>query len=61
MAKSFKVKQVRSQINQTERVKNTLRSLGLGKIGRVVNHNAEDNCVRGKLKKVEHLVHVVTE
>jgi large subunit ribosomal protein L30 len=52
-----KVTQVRSQIGQSERHRGTLRALGLGKIGRTVEH--EDGPVlAGMLRKVRHLVRV---
>ena len=52
-----RVTQVRSQIGQSERHRGTLRALGLGKIGRTVEH--EDGPVlAGMLRKVRHLVRV---
>jgi large subunit ribosomal protein L30 len=52
-----KVTQTRSQIGQTQRHRGTLRALGLGKIGRSVEH--EDGPVlAGMLRKVSHLVKV---
>jgi large subunit ribosomal protein L30 len=52
-----KVTQVRSQIGQTERHRGTLRALGLGKIGRTVEHD-ESPVLAGMLRKVRHLVKV---
>ena len=56
MAK-VKVTQVRSQIDQSERHRGTLRALGLGKIGRSVEHQ-ESAQLAGMLRKVRHLVTV---
>ncbi len=52
-----RITQVRSQIGQTERHRGTLRALGLGRIGRTVEH--EDGPVlAGMLRKVRHLVKI---
>ena len=56
MAK-VKITQVRSQIGQSERHRGTLRALGLGKIGRVAEHD-ETPVLAGMLRKVAHLVKV---
>ena len=55
--KKLKITQVRSQIGQTERHRGTLRALGLGKIGRSVEHQ-ESPELAGMLRKVRHLVRV---
>ena len=52
-----RVTQVRSQIGQSERHRGTLRALGLGKIGRTVEHE-ETRELAGMLRKVRHLVRV---
>jgi large subunit ribosomal protein L30 len=52
-----KITQVRSQIGQSERHRGTLRALGLGKIGRSVEHD-EGPVLAGMLRKVRHLVKV---
>ena len=52
-----RVVQVRSQIGQTQRHRGTLRALGLGKIGRSVEHE-EGPVLDGMLRKVRHLVKV---
>jgi large subunit ribosomal protein L30 len=52
-----KVTQVRSQIGQSERHRGTLRALGLGRIGRTVEHQ-ESPQLAGMLRKVRHLVRV---
>ena len=51
------ITQVKSQIGQSERHRGTLRALGLGKIGRTVEHE-ESPVVAGMLRKVRHLVRV---
>ena len=56
MAK-LRITQVRSQIGQSERHRGTLRALGLGKIGRSVEHD-ESPALAGMLRKVRHLVRV---
>jgi len=56
MAK-VKVTQVRSQIGQSQRHRGTLRALGLGRIGKTVEHE-ETQALAGMLRKVNHLVKV---
>ena len=56
MAK-VKVIQVKSYIGQSQRHRGTLRALGLGKIGRSVEHD-ESPVLAGMLRKVRHLVKV---
>ena len=52
-----RVTQVKSQIGQSARHRGTLRALGLGKIGRTIEH--EDGPVlAGMLRKVRHLVKI---
>jgi large subunit ribosomal protein L30 len=55
--KAVKITQVRSQIGQTAKHRGTLRALGLGKIGRSVEH-PESPVLAGMLRKVRHLVRV---
>jgi large subunit ribosomal protein L30 len=57
---TIKIKQVRSQIGQSQRHRGTLRALGLGKIGRTAEH-AESPQLAGMLRKVRHLVEVVED
>jgi large subunit ribosomal protein L30 len=57
MSKSLKITQIRSQIGQSQRHRGTLRALGLGKIGRTVEHQDSPQ-VAGMLRKVRHLVRV---
>jgi len=52
-----RITQVRSQIGQSERHRGTLRALGLGRIGRTVEHE-ESAQLAGMLRKVRHLVTV---
>lgn len=56
-AKKISVKQIRSTIGRERSQLATLKSLGLGRIGRVVEHNANPAIV-GMLRKVSHLVEV---
>jgi large subunit ribosomal protein L30 len=53
----LRITQVRSQIGQSQRHRGTLRALGLGRIGRTVEHE-EGPAVAGMLRKVRHLVRV---
>jgi large subunit ribosomal protein L30 len=53
----LKLTQVRSQIGQSQRHRGTLRALGLGKIGRTVEHD-DSPAIAGMLRKVRHLVKV---
>ena len=53
----LRISQVRSGIGQTERHRGTLRALGLGRIGRTVEHE-ESPQLAGMLRKVRHLVSV---
>jgi large subunit ribosomal protein L30 len=57
---SVKITQVRSGIGQTSRHGRTLRALGLGKIGRSVEHEDSPQ-LRGMLRHVSHLVTVEGE
>jgi large subunit ribosomal protein L30 len=54
---TVRITQTRSQIGQSERHRGTLRALGLGKIGRSVEHE-ETPQLAGMLRKVRHLVKV---
>jgi len=55
-----RITQTRSQIGQTEKHRGTLRALGLGKIGRTVEHD-DGPVLAGMLRKVRHLVKVENE
>lgn len=53
----MRITQIKSQIGESPRHRGTLRALGLGKIGRSVEH-AESPQLAGMLRKVRHLVRV---
>jgi large subunit ribosomal protein L30 len=53
----LRLTQVRSQIGQSQRHRGTLRALGLGKIGRTVEHD-DTPAIAGMLRKVRHLVKI---
>jgi large subunit ribosomal protein L30 len=52
-----RITQVRSQIGQTQQHRGTLRALGLGRIGKTVEHD-DGPVLAGMLRKVRHLVKV---
>jgi large subunit ribosomal protein L30 len=54
---TVKITQVRSVVGQSHRHEGTLRALGLGKIGRSVEHTDSPE-LRGMLRHVNHLVRV---
>jgi large subunit ribosomal protein L30 len=54
---TVRVTQTRSIIGQTEKHRGTLRSLGLGRIGKSADH-ALSPVLEGKLRHVAHLVSV---
>ena len=54
---SVKITQVRSGIGQTDRHLGTLRALGLGKIGRSVEHKDSPQ-LQGMLRQVRHLIQI---
>ena len=54
---SVRVTQTRSAIGQTRAHEGTLRSLGLGRIGKSAEH-ARTPVLEGKLRHVAHLVSV---
>lgn len=59
MAK-IKIKQIKSKIGYPKDQKATLLSLGLHRISQVVE--VEDNpCIRGMIRKVNHLVSIIDE
>ena len=57
MASSFLITQVKSANGTNERQRDTLRSLGLGKIGRSTER-PDIPTVRGAIYRVRHLVKV---
>jgi large subunit ribosomal protein L30 len=54
---TVKITQVRSTIGQSKAHEGTIRALGLGKIGRTVEHE-ESPVLQGQLRHVAHLVKV---
>ena len=55
--KKLTLKQVRSQAGASRRQQETLRSLGLGRIGKTTER-PDGPAVRGQLDKIRHLVEV---
>jgi large subunit ribosomal protein L30 len=55
--KAIKVTLVKSPIGYSARQKNTVRALGLRKMGQTVEHN-DTAVIRGMINKVSHLVKV---
>jgi large subunit ribosomal protein L30 len=53
----LRITQTKSQIGESPRHRGTLRALGLGKIGRSVEH-PDSPQLAGMLRKVRHLVRV---
>jgi large subunit ribosomal protein L30 len=53
----IKITQVRSTIRKIENQKRTIEALGLGRIGRTVEHDDTPQ-IRGMIEKVHHLVRV---
>jgi large subunit ribosomal protein L30 len=54
---TVKITQVRSTIGQSKKHEGTIRALGLGKIGRIVEHTDTPE-LAGQLRHVAHLVKV---
>ena len=55
--KTLKVTLVKSPIGYSVRQKNTVRALGLRRMGQTVEHN-DTPVIRGMINKVRHLVDV---
>lgn len=55
--KTLRITQVKSAIGRPSDQGKTLRALGLGKIGRSVDQ-VDNECVRGMIFKIKHLVTV---
>ena len=53
----IKVTLVKSSIGYSQRQKDTVRALGLRRLGQTVEHD-DTNVVRGMINKVSHLVKV---
>ena len=58
--KKMRIKQVRSAISCPADQGKTLKALGLGKIGRVTEVT-DNECTRGMVFKVKHLVEVLED
>jgi len=58
MAKTFKVKLIKSTIGQTEKTRATVRGLGLRKLNSVRELQATDSNI-GMAKKIPHLVQII--
>lgn len=56
-AKVIKVKWIKSAIGYSARQKNTVRALGLRRLGQTVEHE-DTPVIRGMIDKVSHLVKV---
>ena len=56
-AKVIKVKWIKSAIGYSARQKNTVRALGLHRLGQTVEHE-DTPVIRGMIDKVSHLVKV---
>lgn len=54
---TVRITQIRSTIGQTKAHEGTIRALGLGKIGRSVEHT-ESPVLAGQLRHVAHLVKI---
>ena len=57
MASKLKIRQVRSAINRSGMQKKTIRALGIRRLNQTVVHD-DNPCIRGMVKRVEHLVQV---
>ena len=57
MADKLRITQFKSANGANRKQRDTLRTLGLGKIGRTVEHD-DSPVVAGMLRKVRHLVRV---
>jgi large subunit ribosomal protein L30 len=57
MAEALRIKQVRSPNGSSRKQRETLRSLGLGRIGKT-SERPDEPAVRGQLNAVGHLVEV---
>ena len=57
MASKLRIRQVRSAINRSGKQKKTIRALGIRRLNQTVVHD-DHPCIRGMVKKVEHLVEV---
>ncbi len=51
----IRVWQKKSVISEPEEIRRVVRALGLRRMGKVREHN-DNNCIRGMINKVRHLV-----
>lgn len=58
--KKLEVRQVRSLIGSTDKQRAVVRSLGLRRIGHIVER-PDDVSIRGMVTKVQHLVEIIAE
>jgi large subunit ribosomal protein L30 len=58
MAGTLKLKQVRSSNGSSRRQQESLRTLGLGRIGKSSERPADDPAVRGLVRSIGHLIEV---
>ncbi len=58
MAKTIRIKLVRSPIGYTESQKRTVKALGLHKLNQIVE-KPDNEAVRGMIETVTHLVEIV--
>ena len=57
MSKRLRITQVRSAISRQKNQKETIRSLGIRRLNRPVEHN-DTPAIRGMIETVKHLVQV---
>jgi large subunit ribosomal protein L30 len=57
MAGTLKLKQVKSPNRASRKQRDSLRTLGLGRIGKT-SERPDDSIVQGQLRKVGHLIEV---
>lgn len=55
MASKLKIRQTRSAIHRSAVQKKTIRALGIRRLHQTVVHD-DNPCIRGMVKRVEHLV-----
>lgn len=58
--KTIIIRQTRSGIGQTKRRRETLKALGLGKIGKTTEHQASPSTL-GMIRQVAHMVEIVPQ
>ncbi|HEY1356844.1 MAG TPA: 50S ribosomal protein L30 [Thermoleophilaceae bacterium] len=58
MAATLKLKQVKSANGSSRKTRESLKTLGLGRIGKSSERPADNPTVRGLVRSVEHLIEV---